>query len=235
MNTTDEYICFPNYLHCHRLSRIYTSSSSSSASNCFPTGIRCPTSSLSGSTMSTRSESVLYNLLLERNWPAALDLLEIDPTQAREWHYGIDGNSGNSIEPVLWKRLALHLACAVAAPIGLVELLLKIYPEAIDKSDPHNGSTPLHLSCQFGASVQVVRALLQARTALTKAVDVRGRLALHYAVLAAAPFPIIELLVQHDPASALCPDQVSKTPLQYAHHVYPSGSHIMGFLETVWI
>jgi ankyrin repeat protein len=185
--------------------------------------------------MSTKSQSALYNLLLERNWPEALDLLEQDPTQAREWHYGVDENSGTTTEPVLWKRLALHLACAVAAPIGLVELLLKIYPEAIDKSDPHNGSTPLHLSCQFGASVQVVRALLQARTALTKAVDVRGRMALHYAVLAAAPFPIIELLVQHDPASALCPDQDSKTPLQYAHYVYLSGSHIMGFLETVWI
>lgn len=185
--------------------------------------------------MSTKSQSVLYNLLLERNWTEALELLEQDPTQAREWHYGIDENSATTTELVLWKRLALHLACAVAAPIGLVELLLKIYPQAIDKCDPHNGSTPLHLSCQFGASVQVVRALLQARTALTKAVDVRGRLALHYAVLAAAPYPTIELLVQHDPASALCPDQDGKTPLQYAHYVYPSGSHIMGFLETVWI
>jgi hypothetical protein len=166
-----------------------------------------------------------------------LELIERDPKQAREWHYGVDKNdiAIGSSEPILWKRLALHLACAFGAPLGLIETLHKMYPDAINSTDPHNGSLPLHLCCQFGADVSVSRLLVQAHSSSTRAVDAKGRLALHYAVLAAAPFVVVELLVRHDPASVLCPDQDGKTSLQYAHHIYPLDSHVMGLMEMVWI
>jgi ankyrin repeat protein len=171
--------------------------------------------------------------MLERDWQKAIEWIEADPSKAREWHYGIDNTSTN--EPILWKRLALHLACTVAAPIGLIDLLLQLYPKALGCPDPHNGSIPMHLACQYGSSLQVVRALIQARTASTKAVDARGRLPLHYAILSAAPYAIIELMVQHDPASVLCPDQEGKTPLQYCQHSYPVGNPVIGLLELVWM
>jgi ankyrin repeat protein len=163
-----------------------------------------------------------------------MNLIEKDPSQAREWHYGID-NDVASNEPTLWKRLALHLACTVAAPVGLMELLIEIHPKALNCPDPHNGSIPLHLACQFGASLQVIRALIRARTATTKAVDAQGRLPLHCAILSAASYATVELMVQHDPTAVLCPDQGGKTPLQYAQYSYLLGSPVIGLLELVWM
>jgi hypothetical protein len=179
------------------------------------------------------STSFLYNLFLERSWQDAMNAIESDPKLAREWHYGIDHSITDG--GILWKRLALHLACAVGAPVGLVDALMAVYPDAVGCPDPHNGSLPLHLACQFGAPLQVVTSLVRARTASTKALDARGRLPLHLAILSAAAYTTIELLVQHDPSSVLCPDQEGKTPLQYAHYSYAEGSPVIGFLEVVWM
>ena len=202
----------------------------------------------------------MYNLLLERNWEDAIRAIESNPNVAKEWQYGIDKNTTkvpapspkafNHIsnlgehhdtddDPILWKRLALHLACTVPGgpPIELVDALMQIYPEAVGCPDPHNGSIPLHLACQYAgsSSLPTIRSLLAAKSASTKAVDSRGRLPLHWAILSAAPYAVIELLVKHDPSSILCPDQDGKSPLQYAHYSYPEGSAVVGLLEVVWM
>ena len=198
-----------------------------------PPEIHC----LSSSTPSQLSEpprSQLYNLLMERNWKEAMMVVEEKPNLAKEWHYGID-NDESTEDPVLWKRLGLHVACSVGAPVGLIELLIELHPTALGAADPHNGSIPLHLACRYCASLQVIRSLIHARTATTKAVDNKGRLPLHYAILSAAPYTVIELLVHHDAAAVLCPDQEGKTPLQYAQYAYPTGSSVIGLLELVWM
>ena len=201
-----------------------------------------PTSSISN----PPTQSNFYNYLLQKNWVAALDCLEQDIHQAREWQYGIQEPTNHAAgddltkrklvaEPIFWKRLPLHLACATGAPIGIVQCLIQAYPDAISLPDPHNGSLAVHLACESGASLQVLRILLEHRCDQTKAVDVYGRLPLHYAVLAAAPLPVMEFLVHQDPPSVFVPDMTGKTPLQYAHSIYPLESPVLGLLELAWM
>jgi hypothetical protein len=177
-------------------------------------------------------------MLTNGNWEGARGLIESEPIRAREWYYGMDKVSSlDTTQPpaVLWKRLALHVACVVSAPLAIVELLIRAYPQALELPDPHSGSTPLHLACIKGGSLPILRALLQARPGTTKAADARGRLPIHYAILSRAEYGVAELLIRHDPASVLYPDQEGKTPLQLAHHSYPAGSSVLGLLELVWM
>jgi hypothetical protein len=207
-----------------------------------PVEIKCGSTaskSLSASSSVPKTnQTPLFSMLTHGNWDAAIALIESEPTQAREWYYGMDkAPSLDATKPpaILWKRLALHVACVVSAPLGIVELLIQAYPQALELPDPHNGSIPLHLACMKGGSLPVLRTLLQARPATTKGVDARGRLPIHYAILSKANYGVVELLIRHDPASVLCPDQEGKTPLQLAQHSYPAGSYVLGLLELVWM
>jgi len=167
-----------------------------------------------------------------------MHFLEEEPSLPMKWHYGIDKHvcSKGPVEPYLWKRLALHLACTQAAvPMVLVDKMIEIYPEAIGISDPHTGDLAIHLACRSGCSEAIVKRLIDAHPGSVKAVDIQGRLPLHHAILATAPTRVIRLLVQEDPSIILSPDQDGRTPLQYAQHCYPSGHAVLELLETVWM
>lgn len=199
----------------------------------------CSTASGIHETGGTR-QPPLFSMLVSGNWDAAMALIESEPTQAREWYYGMERvpSSKAAKKPLamVWKRMALHVACLVSAPMEVVELLIRAYPPALELPDPHNGSIPLHLACMIqDGSPLLLRVLLQARPATTKALDARGRLPIHYAILSQANYGVVELLIRHDPASVLCPDREGKTPLQLAKHAYPAGSSVLGLLELVWM
>lgn len=168
-----------------------------------------------------------------------------------------------SSQPTLWKRLALHLACTVKAiPRNIIELLIQLYPNALESYDPHSGDIPLHLACAYlhrnkqphdqnrhqhheattsssssssSSALEIIRLLVNAKKHSTKVVNIHGRLPLHVAIINAAPYSIIEYLIRHDPGTVLCPDGNGKTPLQYAKECYPYGSPIIGLLEVVWM
>ena len=194
-------------------------------------------------------KSELLNCLFQKDWQAAMDLIELDPELAKEWHYGIDevedGDYGfneptqlpvNHRRTILWKRLPLHVAAWVAAPIGIIELLVKIYPQALISCDPHNGSLPLHLACSGpSSSLQLIRILLTKAKVTTKAVDDRGRSPLHYAILSKKSIEIVQFLVQGDTESLYCPDENAKTPFHYARKIYPPDSSVLSMLDTVWV
>lgn len=194
-----------------------------------------------------------------------MSCLERDHSLAKEWHYGIDKYNPITHEPcTLWKRLPLHIVCARSSvlkgdgvqrvvPLGLVQRLIQVYPEALRAVDPHTGMVPLHLACRscaghrsqqkFGEGESVSSVMLQViRTAvkifphLTKVVDVAGRIPLHYAVMVGSPFPVIDILVNHDPGSVLSPDQNGITPISYAQKMYQEGGEdIMALLELAWL
>lgn len=214
--------------------------------------------------MTSKPRSDLFNVLLQRNWQIAIDMIEMEPNLAKEWHYGIDSECQDKIwnkqeqqQPILWKRLVLHVACSVTAPIELIQLLLQIYPEAITAPDPHTGSLPIHLACSTSSgrgstctgdgllsssppssslSLPLIQELMVHAPGTTKAVDYRGRSPLHCAILSKASTPIVRFLVQHDRASVVCPDIYEKTPLEYAHRVYPDDNDVVPLLDTiVWI
>jgi ankyrin repeat protein len=182
--------------------------------------------------------------------------LELDHNLAKEWHYGIDKHNPVTNEPcTLWKRLPLHIVCAGSSnnspvPLGLVHLLIKVYPQGLRSVDPHTGMIPLHLACRScgrqpaGPSrnnemavvmLQVIRLGLQVYPHSTKALDVAGRSPLHHAVMVGAPMAVIDILVHKDPGSVLCPDQNGFTPLCYAQEKYAAGEPVMSVLELLWL
>jgi hypothetical protein len=184
----------------------------------------------------------IHSLLIAQNWESALNLIEGDEGYAQEWFFGVDDRLDPDIDDisssgdqtcVVWKRLAIHLACVYRAPVGLVEVLLKAYPKGATCSDPHSGSLPLHLACQHRASFRVIKALLVHAPATAKAVDNRGRLALHYAVLAKAHYAIVELLVEMDPNAVLAKDKDQKTPLDMARDTFGGESINVRLLEMI--
>ncbi|KAG7370553.1 ankyrin repeat domain protein [Nitzschia inconspicua] len=205
-------------------------------------------------------------MLQQGRWDIAMLCLESDHGLAKEWHYGIDKHNPITNEPcTLWKRLPLHIVCSSVAcgdnkdgtvvPLGLIQLLIQVYPNGLRAVDPHTGMIPLHLAChscgkqvqQSGSELlspaesmtsvmlQVIRIALKAFPHSTKVVDVAGRLPLHHAIMVGAPFPVVELLVNQDPGSVLSPDQNGNTPLSYALKVYPPGDRVMSLLELAWL
>ncbi|CAB9499696.1 Ankyrin Repeat [Seminavis robusta] len=216
------------------------------ASREVPWEIHCSSSSSSilGSPKRTASIS---SLLIAQDWEAALALAEDDPKLAQEWFHGVDdrldptiddveyddGTDEDAKQCIVWKRLALHLACCYRAPVGLVDVLLKAYPQAATSLDPNGGFLPLHLACQHKSSYRVVKSLLVHAPTTTKSVCNRGRNPLHYAVTAKAHYAIVELLLEVDPAAALAADEENQTPLDLAKQVYGKKNVIVRLLEMV--
>ena len=152
----------------------------------------------------------------------------------------------------------------VMPPIGLLQLLLSSYPDGLKHPESVSGSLPLHLVCaSFGRSrlygsslkadegstftgitslefvrsrLQVLQFMLTMYPFATKSRDsVHGRIPLHHAVLACAPFEVIRLLVYRDPRSIVCPDQNGMTPLAYAEKVYSIDGPVMDLLELAQV
>jgi len=148
----------------------------------------------------------------------------------------------------------------VMPPIGLLQLLISSYPDGLKHPESVSGSLPLHLVCaSFGRSrlygsslkadegstftgitslefvgfrLQVLQFMLTMYPFATKSRDsVYGRIPLHHAVLASAPFEVIRLLVYRDPRSIVCPDQNGMTPLAYAGKVYSIDGPVMDLLK----
>jgi hypothetical protein len=210
---------------------------------------------------SVDSSTLSFLELLQKGcWEDAVTRLKINHDLAKEWHYGIDKRNPLTNEPgILWKRLPLHIVCSDVSilaggqkrvvPIGLIQLLIHLYPAGLRAVDPHTGMIPLHLACRSCAMpgkskspeslssvmLQFVRIALKAFPHSTKVADAAGRLPIHHAIMMGAPFAVVKLLVHQDPGSVLSPDQDGNTPLLHAHRVYPFGDPVMSLLELAWM
>lgn len=168
-------------------------------------------------TTTTTTTTCMGRLFEDRDWEALLAAVELDPPLAQQWIYGLDPD-----EPCVWKRLPLHLACAYGAPLGLIMVLLRAYPAGVDAVDPRDGRTALHLCCchHHSAAMPIVRVLLERRQHAVHVVDRLGRLPLHVAVLADAPYGIIEALVEEYPGTVLTRDARGQSAVDYATRLY---------------
>lgn len=111
----------------------------------------------------------------------------------------------------------LLLAAATLGHACTAQLLLLLQQGAAAvKGGPEwwDPTTPLHLAAQRGF-VDVIRAILAAMPAATRLSAVKGRLLLHEAAEEAEP-AAVQLLLQADPASALCPMDGGKLPIHLA-------------------
>ena len=83
--------------------------------------------------------------------------------------------------------------------------------------------------------LQVLQLLLTSYPFATKASDIYGRVPLHRALIANAPFEAIRLLVYRDPRVIACPCWDGVTPFAYAKKIYPIDSPVMHLLKLAWI
>ena len=85
------------------------------------------------------------------------------------------------------KRLPLHWALEVCAPISLGRKLLELYPEACTRLSAE-GCLPLHLAPQKSTSLDVLKLILENTDANgIYTADKDGRLPLHFALAKGAP------------------------------------------------
>lgn len=155
--------------------------------------------------------------MVANEWQAALDMIEEHPEQSSEWQYGIElapHETGDS--PQLWKRLPIHSACVLRAPVGVVEALHLAYPIGVLMKDPITGALPLHLACRHSAPPDLVKGLVMVHPAGARVADDVGQLPLHQACLFGGSRLAFTYLLQAFPHAVLFKDDKSKTPVQYA-------------------
>lgn len=151
-------------------------------------------------------------------------------------------NSLSERKVVSWKWLPIHLACDLGAPVGLIDALILAYPRGASCAESQTGSLPLHIACSkcsynrvnnvrvktlkddlstkaSAQSYKIVKKLLTVCGVTTKAVDRYGRLPLHCAAIADAPYLIIEMLIKEDPDSVLAMDKENLRPIDYAFSI----------------
>jgi hypothetical protein len=113
------------------------------------------------------------NLLLHEacRHQAPIDTIEV-LVDANEDAVRAKGHSG---------YLPLHYACSSGASERVVELLLSIYPDAVQVADDHSHTLPIHLASKMGAAEEAFMILLTAYPEAAKIRDDFGRLPMDYA------------------------------------------------------
>ena len=185
--------------------------------------------------INAKSGTPLYARMSLQDWEVALALIEEDPRQAAEWQYGIelDRIETQVDEPQLWKRLPIHSACVLHAPIGVIEALNLANPKGISTADPVTGSLPLHLACRHGAPHNLVKAVVVAHPVGAQVADNAGRLPLHNACRAGASRLTFIYLLKAYPRAVLIKDERRKTPLHYAQMNQSMKEETIELLEMV--
>ena len=163
------------------------------------------------------SGTPLWEKMIAKEWEAALEIIEDHPEQSSAWQYGIEleHNEGNG-SPQLWKRLPIHSACVLRAPVGVVEALHLAYPKGVAMKDPITGALPLHLACRHSSPPDLVKGLVMAHPGGARVADDAGRLPLHQACLSGGSRLSFAFLLQAYPHAVLFKDNKCKTPVQCA-------------------
>jgi ankyrin repeat protein len=152
--------------------------------------------------------TVLFRLLLKKDWKAAVARATSFPDEAATWIVtkGFNGNL---------RFLPLHKACVLQPPVNVIEVLLGAYLEATKSSD-QDGWLPVHCACFYGASDKVVGSLLTANAKGAQSKDDEGRLPLHYACLKGASQAVVDVLLGSFPKGAMSKDDEGRLPIHHA-------------------
>ena len=172
--------------------------------------------------------------MLTRDWESALSIIEEQPKDARKWQYGIELDRIESMNSAgMWKRLPIHSACVLHAPIGVIEALHWAYPKGITIKDPFNGALPLHLACRHSAPPELVKTIIIGYPEGSCITDDIGRLPLHLACLSGASRLTFIYLLKAYPHAVLVKDDRRRSPLQYAKQNPTLKAETVELLELV--
>lgn len=97
--------------------------------------------------------TALYDAIDSQNWNYAMRRLVETPQESTIW---VSFSYRKSTE---MRFLPLHIACAMGAPLLLVEDLIQTYPDAIRKKTT-DGNLPLHLACGALVDPRIVQLLV---------------------------------------------------------------------------
>jgi len=133
----------------------------------------------------------------------------------------------------------LHVACIRNAPLDIIQLLLKLNPDAIRATDP-DGMLPLHYACSSPTvSLDILKLLLKKSPHSIQSRDYkRQQVPLHVACLNDASPETVLFLIDKEPALVTEMDGSGRLPMHCAcmdrnhdEHVYEEGT--VGILEVV--
>jgi ankyrin repeat protein len=152
--------------------------------------------------------TLLFKLLLKKDWKAATARAETNPEEAATWIVtkGFNGNL---------RFLPLHKACVLQPPEEVIAKLLAAYPDG-SKSRDQDGWLPVHCACFYGASDTTVTTLLGANPKGAQSKDDEGRLPIHYACLKGASQSVVDVLLENFPKGAMSKDDEGRLPIHHA-------------------
>lgn len=154
------------------------------------------------------NRTMLFRLLLKKDWDGAIERAETHPEEAATWIVtkGFNGNL---------RFLPLHKACVLAPPGEVIESLLNAYTEGAKCRD-QDGWLPIHCACFYGACSHAIKTLLEVHSKGAQLKDDEGRLPLHYACLKSASRNVVEILLNAFSRGAMTKDDEGRQPIHHA-------------------
>lgn len=113
-------------------------------------------------------------------------------------------------------RSPLHYLVWARPPTDLVERLLQLAPDAVQRRGTVFGWLPLHFACGYEASVDVVQLLLEAYPKATEVQDNDGDLPLHIACYNGLSTNIVRMLLETYPKATEISNNKGYLPLHCA-------------------
>jgi ankyrin repeat protein len=154
------------------------------------------------------NRTVLFKLILKKDWKAAAKRAAAFPDEASTWIVtkGFNGNL---------RFLPLHKACVLQPPENIIKVLLDAYVEGAQDKD-QDGWLPVHCACFYGAGEDIINTLLIANPRGAQTKDDEGRIPLHYACLKGATQGVIDVLLATHSKGAMCKDDEGRLPVHHA-------------------
>jgi ankyrin repeat protein len=165
-------------------------------------------SSASVSEVDYEHRTVLFRLVLKKDWKAVVARAISFPEEAATWIVtkGFNGNL---------RFLPLHKACVLQPTEAAAAALVDAYPEGSISKD-QDGWLPIHCACFYGANEMVIDKLLVANPKGAQNKDDDGRLPLHYACLKGASQGVVDVLLASFSKGAMSKDDEGRLPIHHA-------------------
>lgn len=154
------------------------------------------------------NRTILFRLVLKKDWNGTVQRCESFPEEAATWIVtkGFHGNL---------RFLPLHKVCVLSPPMSVIESLIEAYPDGAKGKD-QDGWLPIHCACFYGASQTIINALIQAYPSGASNKDDEGRTPLHYAALKCASDSVVSSLLRANPKAAVSKDDEGRLPIHHA-------------------
>jgi len=175
------------------------------------------------------AESTDLSLLItkDKHWSAAAVRCRLFPHEAREaMEVKVRGAYTAKITP-------LHYACENKPTVEVIQTLIEANGPALERRQEPGGQLPLHAACTWGASPDVVRALLAAHPSCAEMKDFLSNLPLHCACYSGADTVVFEALLRVYPQSVWPRNHQGSSAVDIVRRLaHPNRREVLALLES---